>query len=69
MRQLDQTRVRSSEEEVNTTSDKSIEIEDHHSLELVEDKKKKHENKERYAEHVWQARNRNNKDYKDDIIK
>ena len=52
MRPLDQTRVRSSEAEVNTTGEKGKEIEDHHGSELVEDNKKKHENKEKEAEHV-----------------
>ena len=52
MRPLDQTRVRSSEAEVNTTGEKGKEIKDHHGLELVEDNKKIHKNKEKEAEHV-----------------
>ena len=41
--------------EVDITGEKGEEIEDHNGLELVEDNKERHENKEKETEHVLQA--------------
>ena len=51
--------------EVDIAGEKGQKIEDHHSLELVEDNKDKQENKEKETEHVLQTGNKIYKEYDD----